>query len=1524
MKLEPVAPNTMFTSFVNQMAAAQRQQPQPTPASTVSSSLSGLMPTSSSSRSSAASNCFQHGTSNMNNINMNGYHKFCPNPTIQQVTNSLGPALLTMQRYSHLLHQQSAPTLNESHLHNTQPTQFINCSNGTNSVQQGHCSHQSTHNSNQLNNNNNQHQNINTSASSCSYFGKTSESSQQTASWRNSRLQASEQAKKIAQPRTGPIQTLLDLSAKIVAENIPFQAIEQEYEHIPEPVQRRIIFWSFPQNEDDIRMYSSLSTDQPQQSSSTSSSLNLTQQYQPLQNSINPSEPAANNSTNNNFQVNPVAAAASLLSAATSSTSVSSLKSQQNKQLAYNKGKNLCNEGLVQDVLQVGFSLSGIVNIDHTHLGNVASSKVTSLQNQSQTSGDSNQSPFDSSTSHVKSYRVSVTFDRCKITSVSCSCDFQDIFWCEHVVALILYRIRNSKTIDLRIPISETLSTLNRQQLQKLVQYLIAEHHTEVLPTAQRLLDEITLSSTSAINQYCGAPDPTAGNSEEVLLWHLDEQQVYEKTKKNLDSISSGSNKEASKHIFALFDKIKEMFCARDSNGTRLLKLITEQFLQFGTRNDKCRPLWDQLISLWVIVIANPDMAKRERQNFIDILVDWSKVARCPKEDIERRISLKRKMSDLPETSDYDDYLNSNKFYVGNVVQNRNLCNNYPAHLPSNRDLSFNPAFPVLRPSNQMLPSWHQCPHSSIQMNKRIKCQNDNENIRNRPSGSSLNCSRSLNNSLSRQNENHLNHLANMAQEPRSVFYLAIDLKDMSWDDEHLKLILNNDGPIEFTRRYPLWNEPLSLVAARVMALKSYGYKEQALRLTVAAVRKLKVVQDQLCAYRSQSGYFNTNDTYENESWIGHPFDPTNVLFNTLLEASTAPTVNSNPLVNNTCRYNSCSACNPLLPQMNSESVNNSLFSEFAPFTFNHQNNKLEYNPLNTYPPRSRRNTGSSSNHGNIDKATYYHVPVPGCCQKDSYLSMAIELAIMSLSQQRPIQTNQTAHERAIRQESDLISKLEGIDTSIDSALVDILKSQVAILLEGGQFQSSSFSQSSESAPLHTFARYLFESLVSHSASLAYKIGIYALKIPLTNDENTNENYPARSRSFNYTHLQAEQLSLAQALLSKAKEETQTTCLRKIYRASVKNIRNASNLMKLARHALREARPHNQIVYPNLTKTSLDLGLQVLKATVSPHNVNVKTRREAILFIVDCVTELDLNVVYELMKSWKEYLTPVEALNMIVGNQPESNLRSQAMSKYRLKDDFANIFNQRARDLCLECALRDPINCSLEAIKYCETDNASFNKALQIVVESGRNGSMDSSQLMKVADHVCEQGSKQKAFDIALVAVDSLRILPNVENSSAKKDIFRACDLAREIQGFTKLIPRIINNVQCASVLSEIYQTYKPAHLVNPNIRRRDAFVPNGKFYLPNYDDEIHWWDLLLRNAIESFETTTQSRLNNISPRHYSEFIDFLVKAQATYSNSIDGPQKFKVLIHDIMKSYRTKKKLIERLKERFESKLTI
>lgn len=123
----------------------------------------------------------------------------------------------------------------------------------------------------------------------------------------------------------GPMRqpdSLLDITARLVAQNEPFQKIEERYDRIPEPVQRRIIYWSFPRNEKDICMYSSLSR-------------------------------------------------------------VSSINSVEPQSLSFCAGLKLVESGCVEDVLQVGFHLSGVVwsyppNHNHRHSSSSSSSNVPS------------------------------------------------------------------------------------------------------------------------------------------------------------------------------------------------------------------------------------------------------------------------------------------------------------------------------------------------------------------------------------------------------------------------------------------------------------------------------------------------------------------------------------------------------------------------------------------------------------------------------------------------------------------------------------------------------------------------------------------------------------------------------------------------------------------------------------------------------------------------------------------------------------------------------------------------------------------------------------------------------------------------------------------------------------------------------------------------------------------------------------------------------------------------------------------
>lgn len=61
----------------------------------------------------------------------------------------------------------------------------------------------------------------------------------------------------------GTVETLIEICARTVAKHIPFETVERTFPQIPEQLQLRIAFWSFPPLEEDIRLYSCLANGSP-------------------------------------------------------------------------------------------------------------------------------------------------------------------------------------------------------------------------------------------------------------------------------------------------------------------------------------------------------------------------------------------------------------------------------------------------------------------------------------------------------------------------------------------------------------------------------------------------------------------------------------------------------------------------------------------------------------------------------------------------------------------------------------------------------------------------------------------------------------------------------------------------------------------------------------------------------------------------------------------------------------------------------------------------------------------------------------------------------------------------------------------------------------------------------------------------------------------------------------------------------------------------------------------------------------
>ncbi|XP_033736565.1 uncharacterized protein LOC117324845 [Pecten maximus] len=148
------------------------------------------------------------------------------------------------------------------------------------------------------------------------------------------------------------------------------------------------------------------------------------------------------------------------------------------KKNGWRDGETLIEENRIMEITQVGFMVSAIL------------SKT-------------------SNSAKVEGAKVTLSFEKQKVTLTTCSLCPQDI-WCQHIVAVAIYRIRNADKIAVHAPVAEVLGTLNRDQMQKLLQYTISEDPGGVTCRVFKHIDSIR-DSRSEVNKTQLAPDPTFG-----------------------------------------------------------------------------------------------------------------------------------------------------------------------------------------------------------------------------------------------------------------------------------------------------------------------------------------------------------------------------------------------------------------------------------------------------------------------------------------------------------------------------------------------------------------------------------------------------------------------------------------------------------------------------------------------------------------------------------------------------------------------------------------------------------------------------------------------------------------------------------------------------------------------------------------------------------------------------------------------------------------------------------------------------
>ncbi|KAI1900154.1 hypothetical protein AGOR_G00047090 [Albula goreensis] len=717
-------------------------------------------------------------------------------------------------------------------------------------------------------------------------------------------------------------------------------------------------------------------------------------------------------------------------------------------------------------------------------------------------------------------------------------------------------------------------------------------------------------------------------------------------------------------------------------------------------------------------------------------------------------------------------------------------------------------------------------------------------------------------------------HANQESRRPRTVFSRAIEACDLHWRDPHLQRIIGSqldasrcyhgdtaDASLYDSRGRPLWHEHVPTACARVDALRSHGYPREAVRLAVAVVSTLRRQQQrQLDLFRRhkkemlQKGVTSVSNA---EGWVGHPLDPIGTLFSTLTE---------------TCRGGDCSP--PSLTD---------------PSEVTGQAKRAE--PQSQSPRRPLQ-------------------------ESEAYMALAVETALLGLGQQRNMPEGLYAQEKLSRSEEQLISRLQ--ELPLDHALLKIFRKQAVLLLEGGPYSALGEIVHRETVPMHTFVKYLFSTLLPHDADLAYRIALRAMRLPVLESGATasdlsrphhlvsvvHNRYP---RWFTLSHIESQQCELASTMLTAAKGDSRR--LETVLEAIQKNIHSSSHIFKLAQDAFKIATLMDSLPDITLLKVSLELGLQVMRMTLSTLNWR---RREMVRWLVTCATEVGVYALDSIIQNWFTLFTPTEATSMVattvLASGTGARLRLDALQQERLANS--------ARTLALQCAMKDPQNCALSALTLCEKDRVAFETAYQIVLEAAGSG-MSHAQLFTIARYMEHRGYPGRAYKLATLALPHLNLSYNQDTHPAISDVLWACTLSLSLgkSELASVVPLVVRSVKCAAVLSDILRRCTLGVAGGGAPLGAGQRRGQGKAVMSLEKAPLRQ---LLDATVGAYVNTTHSRLTHISPRHYGEFIEFLGKARETFLLAQDGHAQFTQFIHNLKQIYKGKKKLMMLVRERF------
>jgi uncharacterized Zn finger protein len=234
--------------------------------------------------------------------------------------------------------------------------------------------------------------------------------------------------------------------------------------------------------------------------------------------------------------------------------------------------------------------------------------------------------------SQYEPYQVQITLDPGGIVGATCTCPYDWGGWCKHIVATLLFCVREPDEIEEQPALESLLAGLDREQLQALVLRLAGQQPglaDAIEAQVQSLQVEATTDS--------GRPTADSGpqTAEHQRRTPVDSTAYRRQVRTILHSLDRMRSSEAYWHIGSVVDEVRQVLdqawdfveAGDGHNALTILEAITGAYIADWTILDDsdgyASAFFEDLGPVWTEALLTADLSREARQAWIGKLEQW-------------------------------------------------------------------------------------------------------------------------------------------------------------------------------------------------------------------------------------------------------------------------------------------------------------------------------------------------------------------------------------------------------------------------------------------------------------------------------------------------------------------------------------------------------------------------------------------------------------------------------------------------------------------------------------------------------------------------------------------------------------------------------------------------------------------------------------------------------------------------------------------------------------------------------------